>query len=361
MMRPTARDRRPRDRCARRCAALLALLQALSSSRRAWRPAFCRSRLEVPTEVRRYQVGPEERRSATMTVWLSSSRSSEAPRSPTPIASARWPTTSPAPAARAPSVVVVVSRDGQGDRRADRASPRRCLAASPAARWTCSSPPASARPSRCCAWPCTTSASRRELHRQPGRLHHRHHPHQRQDPRGQRRPDPRRARRRAGARRRRVPGRVDRQGRHVPRSGRLRHHRGRPGPRARRRRLRALHRRVRACSRADPRIVPTPAKLATRQLRRAARDDRLRLPEAAVRSVEFARNHGVPLHVRSSFTWEPGTWVTEEEPAMEQADHLRRHPRHVRGQGHRRRRARPPGHRGAAVPAAGRRPTSTST
>ena len=38
----------------------------------------------------------------------------------------------------------------------------------------------------------------------------------------------------------------------------------------------------------------------------------------ALRSVEFARNHHVPLHVRSSFTWEPGTWVTEEDPSMEQ-------------------------------------------
>ena len=37
----------------------------------------------------------------------------------------------------------------------------------------------------------------------------------------------------------------------------------------------------------------------------------------ALRSVEFARNHDVPLHVRSSFTWEPGTWVTKEEPTME--------------------------------------------
>jgi aspartate kinase len=37
----------------------------------------------------------------------------------------------------------------------------------------------------------------------------------------------------------------------------------------------------------------------------------------ALRSVEFARNHAVPLHVRSSFTWEPGTWVTKEEPTME--------------------------------------------
>ncbi len=37
----------------------------------------------------------------------------------------------------------------------------------------------------------------------------------------------------------------------------------------------------------------------------------------ALRSVEFARNHNVPLHVRSSFTWEPGTWVSNEEPSME--------------------------------------------
>ena len=37
----------------------------------------------------------------------------------------------------------------------------------------------------------------------------------------------------------------------------------------------------------------------------------------ALRSVEFARNYGVPVHVRSSFTWETGTWVHEEEPGME--------------------------------------------
>jgi aspartate kinase len=39
----------------------------------------------------------------------------------------------------------------------------------------------------------------------------------------------------------------------------------------------------------------------------------------ALRSVEFARNHGVTVHVRSSFSWAPGTWVSEEDPAMEQA------------------------------------------
>ena len=38
-----------------------------------------------------------------------------------------------------------------------------------------------------------------------------------------------------------------------------------------------------------------------------------------LRAVEFARNHNVPLHVRSSFTWEPGTWVVEEDADMEDA------------------------------------------
>jgi aspartate kinase len=43
-------------------------------------------------------------------------------------------------------------------------------------------------------------------------------------------------------------------------------------------------------------------------------------PKPALRSVEFARRHGVALHVRSSFTWEPGTWVREEDRStMEQA------------------------------------------
>jgi aspartate kinase len=42
-------------------------------------------------------------------------------------------------------------------------------------------------------------------------------------------------------------------------------------------------------------------------------------PKPAMRSVEYARRWGVKLHVRSAFTWEPGTWVTEEDPSMEQA------------------------------------------
>ena len=63
---------------------------------------------------------------------------------------------------------------------------------------------------------------------------------------------------------------------------------------------------------ADPRIVPRARKLA-----RISFDEMLEMAGAgskvlALRSVEFARNHGVALHVRSAFTWEPGTWVTDE-------------------------------------------------
>ncbi|GIU86156.1 MAG: aspartokinase [Acidimicrobiia bacterium] len=70
---------------------------------------------------------------------------------------------------------------------------------------------------------------------------------------------------------------------------------------------------------ADPRVVPEARKLAhvsfDEMLEMAATGGRV----LALRSVEFARNYGVPVHVRSSFTWAPGTWVTEEDPSMEQA------------------------------------------
>ena len=67
----------------------------------------------------------------------------------------------------------------------------------------------------------------------------------------------------------------------------------------------------------DPRLVPQ-----ARKLNRVHFDEMLEIAAAggrvlALRSVEFARNHNVALHVRSSFTWEPGTWVTNEEPSVE--------------------------------------------
>ncbi len=68
---------------------------------------------------------------------------------------------------------------------------------------------------------------------------------------------------------------------------------------------------------ADPRVVPQARKLGHINF-----DEMLEMAGAgskvlALRSVEFARNHNVPLHVRSSFTWEQGTWVTGQEPSME--------------------------------------------
>jgi aspartate kinase len=70
---------------------------------------------------------------------------------------------------------------------------------------------------------------------------------------------------------------------------------------------------------ADPRIVPDARKLPVvsfeEMLDMAATGGRV----LALRSVEFARNHGVRVHVRSSFTWSPGTWVEEEGAAVEQA------------------------------------------
>jgi aspartate kinase len=67
---------------------------------------------------------------------------------------------------------------------------------------------------------------------------------------------------------------------------------------------------------ADPRIVPRARKLA-----RVSFEEMLEMAGAgskvlALRSVEFARNHGVSLHVRSAFTWEPGTWVSDDDAVV---------------------------------------------
>ena len=69
---------------------------------------------------------------------------------------------------------------------------------------------------------------------------------------------------------------------------------------------------------ADPRLVPDARKMAHVSFDELLEMTAAGCPKPAMRSVEFARNHHVRLHVRSSFTWEVGTWVTEEE-TMEQA------------------------------------------
>jgi aspartate kinase len=64
----------------------------------------------------------------------------------------------------------------------------------------------------------------------------------------------------------------------------------------------------------DPRVVPD-----ARKMEHISFDELLEMtatgcPKPAMRSVEYARNHGVRLHVRSAFTWETGTLVFEPDP-----------------------------------------------
>ena len=79
---------------------------------------------------------------------------------------------------------------------------------------------------------------------------------------------------------------------------------------------------------ADPRVAADAVRL-----RELTYEEMLEMcaagcPKPEMRSVEYARNHKVRLHVRSSFTWEPGTWIVSAEevekrraegPSMEQA------------------------------------------
>jgi aspartate kinase len=70
---------------------------------------------------------------------------------------------------------------------------------------------------------------------------------------------------------------------------------------------------------ADPRVVP-----GARKLHAVSYEEMLELAACGagvlmLRSVEYARNYGVVLHVRSSFTDDEGTWITEEDERMERA------------------------------------------
>jgi aspartate kinase len=67
----------------------------------------------------------------------------------------------------------------------------------------------------------------------------------------------------------------------------------------------------------DPNICPEARKLA-----RISYEEMLELASLGakvlqIRSVEFAKKYGVPLHVRSSFTEKNGTWVVKEDEKME--------------------------------------------
>ncbi len=70
---------------------------------------------------------------------------------------------------------------------------------------------------------------------------------------------------------------------------------------------------------ADPRVCPK-----ARRLKTISHEEMLEMAASgsgvlALRAVEFAATHGVRLQVRSSFTWEPGTIITQEDSSMEQA------------------------------------------
>jgi aspartate kinase len=67
----------------------------------------------------------------------------------------------------------------------------------------------------------------------------------------------------------------------------------------------------------DPRVCPNARKLARVSYDEMLESASLGAKVLQIRSVEFAKRYGVPLHVRSSFSDEPGTWVVQEEPGME--------------------------------------------
>jgi aspartate kinase len=70
---------------------------------------------------------------------------------------------------------------------------------------------------------------------------------------------------------------------------------------------------------ADPRLVPRARRMGAVSFEEMLEMTATGCPKPAMRSVEYARRWGVKLHVRSAFTWEPGTWVLEEDESMEQA------------------------------------------
>jgi aspartate kinase len=69
----------------------------------------------------------------------------------------------------------------------------------------------------------------------------------------------------------------------------------------------------------DPRVVPEARRMSSITFDEMLEMTAAGCPKPAMRSVEYAHRHHVPLHVRSAFTWEPGTWVIEEGPDMEAA------------------------------------------
>jgi len=68
---------------------------------------------------------------------------------------------------------------------------------------------------------------------------------------------------------------------------------------------------------ADPRVVPNARKLTA-----VSHEEMLHLADAGARvlqtrAVELAAAHDIDIHVRSSFTSEPGTWIRRQTSALE--------------------------------------------
>ena len=90
---------------------------------------------------------------------------------------------------------------------------------------------------------------------------------------------------------------------------------------------------------ADPRIVPDARKLPAISYEEMLEMSASGAKVLMLRSVELARNHGVRVHARSTFSDEPGTWIQEnagmEQPIVSAVTHnetevvftLTRHPR----------------------------------
>jgi len=68
---------------------------------------------------------------------------------------------------------------------------------------------------------------------------------------------------------------------------------------------------------ADPNIVSTARKLSRIAYEEMIEIASLGAKVLQARAVEYAKNYTVPIHVRSSFTHNPGTLVVQEDPDME--------------------------------------------
>jgi aspartate kinase len=67
---------------------------------------------------------------------------------------------------------------------------------------------------------------------------------------------------------------------------------------------------------ADPRIIANAYKLPIVTYEEMLEMSASGAKVMALRSVEFARNHGVRLHVRSTFSDAPGTWIQQEDEQL---------------------------------------------